>query len=114
VDKVVGTHKFGDGFSHGPFDIEGAASIGEMEQQDVAGGALDQGAHCRLRAPPQDQVTFPVTRNGAVLHLLGTLTDHHHVADPTRILWALLRAALGPARPQATGELTAQLAAALN
>jgi len=88
---------------------------GQMEEHREPRCAFDKHADGRA-VQAEDQVAFPVARNGAVLNLSGPLTDHDLWADE------LLASPAGPGPrhaqgspgPQARGELTAQRTAALN
>jgi hypothetical protein len=40
---------------------------------------FDQGANCRLRPFPEDQVAFPVAWHGSVLDVSWAFADQHHV-----------------------------------
>src|ERR1019366_2224917 len=58
---------------------------------------------------PDDQVAFPVARNGPVSHLCGAIADHHHVGMVTPCPDTPLGLSGGPARTQAPGQLLAEL-----
>ena len=106
-----GTH----GLGHGRIDLLGrVACRRKAQEQDVAGGTLDQGAHGGLAPCSDDQVTLPVAGHRPVLDLGGPLADH----DPRGDLASALHLALGPpGRPttaQAAGQLPTELAPALD
>ncbi|GAA4764214.1 hypothetical protein GCM10023329_07510 [Streptomyces sanyensis] len=63
-----------------------------------------------------DQIAFPVARDGPVVGLGGTVTDHHHVLDRTMLASVGLaaRAAAGASGPQGSGKLAAEFTAALD
>jgi hypothetical protein len=86
----------------------------EVEQQHQPGGALDERAHRAASTRAQDEVAFPVARHGTVVDLGGPLGDHDHPRDTAPPLGGAALAALGAARTQASGQFTAQLAAALD
>src|ERR1700710_72036 len=87
----------------------------EMEQHCIAGGTLDQRTHCgSIKA--DDQVTFPVTRNGTIISLSRTFTDHDLRSN--EMLSSLLRPGSRhtkcTARTQTRSKLLPQSATALN
>jgi hypothetical protein len=92
----------------------GLATVREVEQQHEAGGALDEGSDRGAVVLADDEVALQMAGNGAVGDFGRTLGDPHHVRDLPATLEPPLRAALGPARSQAAGELSAQLTAALD
>jgi hypothetical protein len=49
--------------------------VGQVEQQDEARRALDQGAHSRASVTTDDQVTFPMAGYGTVVGLSRALAD---------------------------------------
>ena len=106
-----------DALGHHLAHFLGAVTVGELEQDDVAAVAFDEGAD-RGHLLAEDQVALPVTRNRPVLHLCRALRDHHHVAELTLADVARLHIGLGsshgPARAQARVELFAQGTAALD
>ena len=58
------------------------AVIGQVQQHHEPGGALDQGADRRARGgTAQDQITFPMAGDRAVIGLVGTVTDVDHVFE---------------------------------
>jgi hypothetical protein len=86
----------------------------QVQQHDVAGGALHEGAHGRVAVLADDEVTLPVPRYGPVGHLGRTIGDHHHVGDLPAPNNSRTRAALGPPRSQAARQLASQLTPALH
>lgn len=88
---------------------------GQVDQYRVAGGALDQRGHGRT-LQPDDQVTFPVPGDLAVLDLRGTLLKHRlrsHVR-PGLLAGSRSRRPFGPASAQVPGLLALKPATALN
>ena len=104
----------GDGHLHGRVHLLRRSAVGKVEQQHVAGAALDQRADRRSSGLPDDQVALPVARNGPISHLCGAITDHHHVGVVTPCLDAALGPSGDPARPQAAHQLPAELTPALD
>ena len=98
-----------DGVRHSLIDVLGLSSVGEVEEHDVAAGALDQGADRGPVALTDDQVAFPVAGNGPVFGLRWTLGDHDHARDLSPSLDPAARSALRPTGAQATGKLPSQL-----
>src|SRR3982075_3288482 len=76
-DQVGGQRLDLDG--HRGADRLGAVVDGEVQQHDIAGGPLHQGADGGVVVLGDDQVAFPVAGHGAVFDLGGTIRDHHHV-----------------------------------
>jgi hypothetical protein len=68
----------------------------QVQEHGEPGRALDECAD-RRAVEPDDQVAFPVPRDGAVLNLLGSLADHDLVCDVG------LLAPLGPSSRDAQG-----------
>jgi hypothetical protein len=66
-----------------------------MDEQDVAGGAFDQGADLGPLVLSDDEVAFPVAGHGPVTGFSGSFADHHHRSGETRL--ALAGAAAGDA-----------------
>src|SRR4051794_39151829 len=60
--------------------------VGELDQHQLAAGALDQGADRRAVAGALDQISFPVSRDQPTLDLLRALMDARHVADLAALL----------------------------
>lgn len=76
----------GYGLAHGGVDAFGGAAVLQVKEQDQACGALDERAHGTPAALAQDDVALPVPRDGAVVNLLGALSDHHHAREPASFL----------------------------
>jgi hypothetical protein len=66
---------------HRVLDVECGVTVGQVQQHQEAGAALDQGAD-RCAVGADDQVAFPVPGNCSVVCLGGAFGDHHHVGDP--------------------------------
>jgi len=106
--------QLGDGPAHRGVDLVGLPALGQVEQQDIAGGPLHEGAHCRPPTLADDQVALPVTGNSPVVGLGWALADHDHVGEPALDRASTLGAAPGPASAQAPGQFSAQLTAPLH
>jgi hypothetical protein len=104
----------GDGVSHGLLDGERAVIVRQVEEEQVAGHALDEGPDGACVVPADDEVPFPVAGNRAVVGLGGTLADHHHVRHGTGPLRGALGLSPGASRSQASGEFPAQFSPALH
>ncbi len=70
-------------------DLVGLVAVGEVHQQRVAGAALHERPDRGLVVLADDQVSFPVARDRAVISLLGALGDIDHVRDPVAALAGL-------------------------
>src|ERR1700734_2643798 len=103
-----------DGFGHDGCDIGRGFVSWEVQEQHVAGGALDQGAHGRTAAGTEDQVTLPVPGHRPVLDLSRTIADHDHVRDPRAVSLAALSLAGDATTAQTARELAPEFASALD
>lgn len=96
--------------------VLGVVTVGQCEQDGVAGGALDQRADRALVGRPADQVALPVSRYGTVLDLCGPFADHDHrlaEARPARLAVAAGAPDCAPP-PEGVADLPAQFAARLD
>jgi hypothetical protein len=77
--------------------------LGQVDENHVATGPLHQGSNGGEAALANDQVAFPVARDGTILGLGWAVADHDHVPDPARPrkLGPLVRAPLRAPRAQA-------------
>jgi len=93
----------------------GGAPVGQVDQQHVAGCALDQGADRRCPVGADDQVAFPVTGHRPVLDLGRPVADHDHRIDEPGSAGGrvTVRLAAGAPGAQRGGDLPAQAAAGL-
>ena len=94
--------------------MNGSLAVGEVEQEQVASRALDEGADGAATSCSYDEVSLPVPRDGSILDLGWSLGDHDHVLDAAPRLDVALVLALGAAPPQAAGQLASELASALD
>jgi hypothetical protein len=101
-------------FGHGCTDLLGALAVGQMQQQDVAGGALDERADSRAPGLADDEVSLPMAGDRAIGDLGRPLADHDHVDDSPVGLGSGPRPPLGPPGPQAAAQLASQFASPLN
>src|ERR1035437_8856787 len=67
----------------------------------------------RSTAGAEDEISLPVSRDGAVLHLGRAFTDHHHVGDSTDAR-SRLSLSVGASGTQTASQLAAQLSPALD
>ena len=114
IDRRSSAGQRGDGLAHRGVDAVSRAAVLEVEQQDESGAALDEGADGAAAALAQDDVALPVAGHGTVVDLGGSFGDVHHPGQPASAV-AVPRFG-GGVRPdaQASGQLAAQLAAALH
>ena len=111
---IAGGERVADGFGavageRGPVLDPGldavAVHAGQVQQHREPGRALDERAD-RGAVRADDQVAFPVARDGPVLGLGGSLADHHLRGDVTGLPAAAARArgtrSARPVRRQAT------------
>ena len=102
-----------DPFGEHVGDMHGSAVL-EGGEDHEPGGALDQRRDLRLAGLAQQQIPFPMARDGAILDLGRPLGDHHHVGDPPAIVHPSVRFAARAPGPQARRQLAAQLPARLH
>jgi hypothetical protein len=90
--------------------------VGQVREQDVAGGAFDEGGDRRAAVRANDQIAFPVARDGTVLDFGGPIANHQHrrLEPRTALVRTALRSADCPACAQTPGQLAPQFAAALD
>jgi transposase len=100
--------------AHGCIHLDGETAVGKVQEHHIASGSLDECAHLGVAVLPDDEVTLPVSWDGAILDLLGTLADHHHPRDVPSSLDPPLGSTLGTTRAQAPSELATQLTSALD
>jgi hypothetical protein len=84
-----------------------------MQQQRQSRGALDESTDGAATTGTEYEIPLPVPRDRAVLHLRGSITDHHHVGDLPATRSRLTFAVRAP-RAQAASQLSAQFSSALN
>ena len=86
-----------------------------MHEHHIAGGAFDKSAYRRTIVLAHDQITLPMPGYGPVFDLGGPVADHDHRMGETNPPAAGLpmRDAPSVSGAQRSGQLTAQLAAAL-
>ena len=99
----------GDGRLHGRLDLDGPLAVGEVEQEQVASRALDEGADGAATSCSHHEVSLPVARDRSILDLGWSLRDHDHVLDAAPRLDPTLRLALGAAAAKEAGQLSTQL-----
>lgn len=89
---------------HGPahrrFDVDARSSVGQMQKQRESRRALDERADRAATTGADDEVSLSVARDRTVLHLGWSITDHHHVGDPTTSWSRLTFSPRGPERKQ--------------
>lgn len=92
------------------------AAVGQVDEHDVAGGALDEGTDGRSAVLADDQVALPMTGNGPVLDLGRAVADHDHgVREPRLSRGGLaVGSATGASGSQCLGEFAAEFATALD
>ena len=96
-------------------DVLCGALVAQPGQHHVAGLALDQGRDKRAALFADQQIAFPVARDGAVFNLRRPLRDRHHLADLSALAQArAARPAAGSLGPQIGRKLAAQLAPGLD
>ncbi len=83
----------------------GLPAMGQVDQVNVSGGALDQGADRRALPTTDDEVTFPMPWRLPVVDLRGALVDQCHVLD-------LVQGGDAAALLLATGSTSAELGVA--
>ena len=104
-----GAFEFGGQGGHGGgecvTDGLGVAIAGQVDEQDVAGGAFDQGADLGSLVFADDEVAFPVAGYGPVGGFGGAFADHHHGGGETglALVGAAVWDAAGAAGPQRPG-----------
>lgn len=100
----------------GVADFLRTAAIRQVDEQHVAGAALNQSADGGGAVLADDQVSLPVPGHRPVSCLGRPLADHHHgVGEPLLPLLGLTAwPAPGTSGAQGTGQFTTQLAAALD
>ena len=62
-------------------DLLCAVAVGKVQEQGVAGGALDDRPDRESIGAARDQVTLPVAGDEPVGNVGRTLVDHHHRGD---------------------------------
>jgi hypothetical protein len=87
--------------------------VRQLDQDQLAAGALDQRADRGTVAGPLDQIALPMSGHQASLHLRWAFADAGHVADPAPPFAILgppttLRLALAQAGDQLAAQLTAR------
>lgn len=97
--QVGGQHL--DGRCQGVADVLGAAAVGRVQEDDVAGGPFDHDADGGDTILANDQVAFPVAGHGSGFHLGGPFADPHHGSGEPRLAPLGLRAS---ARDWAAGD----------
>ncbi|MCP2202413.1 hypothetical protein LX90_006128 [Lentzea flava] len=104
------------GVDQGVADLLGGATVRQVHEHHVAGGAFDQGADRGRTVLADDQIAFPVAGDRPVLGRGGPFADHHHRAEEPRLAPVRVAAgfAHGAAGAQRAGQFTAQLATSLD
>lgn len=97
-------------------DGSGTVVGGQVDEQQVAGAAFDQGGDGGAGVAADDEVAFPVPGDGPVGCFGGPFTDHHHGVGVARLALGCVavRAAHGAAGAQGAGQFATQFALTLD
>ncbi len=89
----------------------------QSDEHHEATGSLDQGRD-GADALAEDEIAFPMSRNGTVVGFCGSFADVDQVADlpltVANVLWVCGRPTAGTSRAEIAGQLFAQRAAGLH